>query len=339
MDRSSSRKHCSAGLRGAIIGQYQSGRTYSQISRSLNISTSTVGLWARRYVNEGHIGRMPNTGRPEKLPLQQQMNIVKAIEDQPFNTATSVAANFNVSRHTVSRIWAENGIFHFIPSLKQNLTDDHRVYRLAFAETHLARNTDWERIIFSDEKTFKSDSDKKLHLYRPRNQRFNEKYVQRGRRSGRISCGVWGWMSGGGVGELCEISGRLNSEGYTEILEEIMLPTVGIVYPGHNIHFMQDNCSIHSSNHSMEWFSRHPQIELLEWPANSPDLNPIENIWARMVYEWDSINPRTKPNLMNYVCQKWDELRGDRRLIENLIGSMPARLQAVVDNDGFWTKY
>lgn len=89
----------------------------------------------------------------------------------------------------------------------------------------------------------------------------------------------------------------------------------------------------------MEWFSRHPEIKRFDWPSNSPDLNPIENVWAQMVYDWDYSSPRTKANLMSFVFQKCDELRGDTNYIDNLIGSMRRRLQAVVDNDGFWTKY
>lgn len=58
-----------------------------------------------------------------------------------------------------------------------------------------------------------------------------------------------------------------------------------------------------------------------------------------MVHDWDFHTPRTVPNLMSYVFEKWEELRGDIHLTEQLIGSMNARLQAVVDKDGFWTKF
>lgn len=341
MNRISRRKHLSQAIRGRIIGKYESGETHSAISRSLDISKSTVSLWVQRYLNTNDINRMPNTGRPKILTNQQQLEIVDIIENNPFTTATFVAQAYDVSRHTIKRTWKQNGIFHHIPALKQRLTEDQRAYRLAFAEYHINHNTDWDRIIFSDEKTFQSDSDKKLHVYRPRNERYNPKYVQVGRRSGRISCGVWGWMSAGGLGELCQIPGKFNSMKYTEVLEDIMIPSVRIVYPEYNvINFMQDNCSFHTSNHTMEWISQHPEIEILDnWPPNSPDLNPIENIWARMVHDWDFHTPRTVPNLLAYIFEKWEELRGNINLTEQLIGSMNDRLRAVVENDGFWTKY
>lgn len=57
-----------------------------------------------------------------------------------------------------------------------------------------------------------------------------------------------------------------------------MIPSFQIVYPEYTvINFMQENCSFHTSNHTMEWISQHPVIEILDnWPPNSPDMNPIE---------------------------------------------------------------
>lgn len=104
--------------------------------------------------------------------------------------------------------------------------------------------------------------------------------------SGRISVNMWGWISAQGPGELEFIPPRTNSSKYEEVLEEIMLPTVRTVFPTEDyrhIYFVQDNCPIHRARNVRGWFDRHPDIEVIPWPAKSPDLNPIENIWALMV--------------------------------------------------------
>lgn len=65
------------------------------------------------------------------------------------------------------------------------------------------------------------------------------RYLQANQRSGRISAGVWGWISEAGPGEMCLIGGRLNSPKYIEILEEVLIPSLDISYRNANMIFMQ----------------------------------------------------------------------------------------------------
>lgn len=89
----------------------------------------------------------------------------------------------------------------------------------------------------------------------------------------------------------------------------------------------------------MEWFSRHPEINLIKWPANSPDLNPIENVWGYMVKDWKPAYTRSKEMIFQHVNQKWEELRGNSELCQALVDSLPRRLREVIDNNGYWTHY
>lgn len=158
--------------------------------------------------------------------------------DTPFTNAAVEGREFGVHRDTIRKIWNDTGVFHHIAARKPRLTPAQRDERLGYALQNLTR--DWSNVIFSDEKTFQSDSHQRLHLYSPRNSRFDERYIQPTQRCGRIIAGMWGWISVDGPGEMTMIPWRLNSQGYVRLLEDNLLRTVEISYGElGNVVFMQ----------------------------------------------------------------------------------------------------
>ena len=89
----------------------------------------------------------------------------------------------------------------------------------------------------------------------------------------------------------------------------------------------------------MAFFESFP-FELVDHPPQSPDLNPIENLWSIMaekVYKGGHKNYRNKAQLTQAVEQVWNDLEGD--LLRKLAGSMPDRLADVAESKGKLTKY
>ncbi len=87
---------------------------------------------------------------------------------------------------------------------------------------------------------------------------------------------VWGAMSSAGVGPLCFLKSTVNAAIYQEILEHFMPPSADKLYEDADFIFQQDLAPAHTAKGTKSWFNDHG-VTVLDWPANSPDLNPIEN--------------------------------------------------------------
>lgn len=132
-----------------------------------------------------------------------------------------------------------------------------------------------------------------------------------------------------------------SAESYIQVLDDNL---TGIYTP--DLTFMQDNAPIHSAKKVKEWFAE-MGIKVLEWPPYSPDLNPIENLWALLKKEAFIVAPGLKDlkgksieakHYLFHVLQKaWDQL--DRVVLRGLVESMSRRCQAVIDAEGWHTKY
>ena len=82
-----------------------------------------------------------------------------------------------------------------------------------------------------------------------------------------------------------------------------------------------------------------PHISLIDWPGNSPDLNPIENVWNWMKQKLQDSKPTSLPQLQQEIKELWTLQMDNIQYLKNLMESMPIRLEAVIQNEGNSTKY
>ncbi|RVE46539.1 hypothetical protein evm_008830 [Chilo suppressalis] len=259
----------------------------------------------------------------------------KAKNDRFINT-TLFSSTFEISTSTIRRRLKEGSLKNRVPARKPTLTPRHKMQQLQFAANYFKFN--FQNVIFMDEKVFCSSDNGRLSLWRPENTRYLEQNVLPNRRSGRISIGFWGWMCKDGPGELVEISGRMNAMNYKELLEDTFLPTAQVFYPEQQITFLQDNSSVHNARTVQTWINEQRELTLIKLPPKSPDLNPIENLWGKMVQEWDGNQCRTTEALRRHANDVWESFRG-RGFCEKVVGSMRKRLQDVLNAEGGYTKY
>ena len=99
---------------------------------------------------------------------------------------------------------------------------------------------------------------------------------------------------------------------------------------------MQDNASIHKAHKTIALF-RSLGLQLMTWPANSPDLNPIENIWSLLKYRIGLHFPRTRDQVIAAVELEWSRLTSSD--VARVCQSMRQRCQAVIDAAGGATRW
>jgi transposase len=216
------------------------------------------------------------------------------------------------------------------------LTKRHKEDRLTWARTHVTwDDTKWANCVFSDEKKFNLDGPDGLQYYWHDLRR--EKKIFSKRQSGGGSVMVWGAFCAHGTSELVILEGTQDSERYVATLSEHLLPFIDRVY-GRECIFQQDNASIHASR-ATKSFLQEENVELMSWPAKSPDLNPIEDMWgvlARAVY-LSGRQFTTRADLISTIQDSWAKI--NLELIDKLVKSMPKRCVAVLELRGCKTKY
>ena len=126
----------------------------------------------------------------------------------------------------------------------------------------------------------------------------------------------------------------MNSARYLDMLKDKLLSSMQI----HETEiFMQDGAPCHKAKIVMKWLSDN-KYRVLEWPGNSPDLNPIENSWHICKNKVECHDTGSIPKLQEVVKKVWRQ-EISKVDCKNLIKSMPDRLQMVIDNKGEMTKY
>jgi Transposase/DDE superfamily endonuclease len=260
------------------------------------------------------------------------VDVTKALQD---------VINQPLSVETTRRYLKKAGMKAVVKKKKPLLTARHKKERMDFALAHKDWTVeDWKRVVWSDEtKINRLGSDGRKWAWKKEGEGLSDRLVSGTVKFGGGSVMVWGCMMWEGPGYTCKIDGRMDGDLYVRILEDELQKS--LEYYGKNpddIIFQQDNDPKHTCKKAKEWFRDH-EMDPLPWPAQSPDLNPIEQLWTHLKKRLADYErpPSGMLELWERIEAEWDKI--DPKVCQNLIESMPRRVQAVIQAKGGYTKY
>jgi transposase len=305
------------------------------IAKYLRIHESTVRFWLERYEETGDVNVEQKSGRKRATTEKQDAKIQSVVAKYPTETVGQIAfrlskKGINVSETTLRRRFKEAGLRSVKPSFKPLLTENHMKKRFEWALQH--QDIDWDQVVFTDESSFHM----KQAIRRVWIKRGEKYYVSTVKHPVKIH--VWGCFSKYGFGKLILFKQTLNSEFMCKIYKNGLLPSVNKWFGDNSCDWklLEDNDPKHTSKFSKR-FKSNNSIESLPWPSQSPDCNPIENVWSLMKLK---INNRPLTSVNNFcrrIKKEWKNLSTE--FAEKLVLSMENRITLLIQREGDYINY
>ncbi|GFV43653.1 transposable element Tcb2 transposase [Trichonephila clavipes] len=315
-------------MRGRIIGKIEEGRKITDVAREFDIAHSVVSRLWKSFKTTGMCSRRHGGGRVRSTMPAEDRYIVLSAKRNRRTTAQQVANQFlaasgkQISQKTVARRLRE-GLCARRPVVCVPFTRQHRTARWQWCrEHHNWTEQDWACVLFSDESRLNLSLDCRRQLiwreggtaYRPENIQEKDRYP---------TCNIMVWagiMINGRTRLHVVANGTMTGQRY---IEEVLLPHVRLFRGavGDKFVFMNDNATCPRTLAVQDCLDSEG-IQRLVWPARSPDLNPIENVWDALGRQVAGRNypPTNKNTLIRTLTEEWDKL--PQQLLDNVVQSM-----------------
>jgi transposase len=333
-----------------IVGALLAGERVSDVAKQYGLQWQTCKAILTRYLQRGTTHNAPRSGRPPKLSDRDKRRLLRLMKKHRRATFTELAKIFSpkVSSRTIRRVLHDHGYSrhtaHHVPYIRPETKTKRLWYSRQLA--HL-KPEEYDFIIFTDETyIFIGESPGKVYITRsPDENDLPETFVHRFKKSS-LKIMVWAGIMLGSKGPIVVLDfpggrgGGMNSKRYCDqVLSGPFLEyyTAMRLERG-EVYMMQDNARCHTSKSTLQWFAKH-EVILLDHPPTSPDLNPIENVWAdiKRAIRSRPRAPTSIEELKTAVFEAWESLRQED--IDRYILSMPKRVQAVLKAKGGNTQY
>jgi len=316
--------------------------TYREIATQCNVSLGSVCSINKKFKNNQKLhNRLQNCGRKRKTSAQDDRTLVRLIKKNPLLTAMQAknslkGAGIELSKSTICRRLNSLGCRSMKCRKVQKLTKAMKIKRLVFANQHKEWTIeDWKRVCFSDESIFECRNASNNRVWKVPNH--PAPILEKVKHPTKVM--VWAMVSDKGTSRLHICEGMMNAIKYRDVLDTRVLPQLKQWFPAlDNCVFMQDKAPCHTAKLCMK-FLEQKHVTVLDWPGNSPDLNPIENVWGYLKQLLAEHNLTTRHDLINKIIHIWFHDDRIKKMVQNSIMSMPNRIQQVISAKGGHTTY
>lgn len=336
------RREISLEMRAQIVILKETGKSYADIARILNIPRSSVQVTWERYRDTGRNNSKTGRGRKRKTSKNDDRHLLLISKAKRFKTAADIRAEINptlakpISLTTVKRRLREKGMIGRIAAKKPLLRPINKKKRLEFAKQHANWTIEqWKSVLWSDESKFQIiGSNRRQYVRRKTGERVKEGCVVPTVKHGGGSVMVWGCFSYDGVGQLKKIDGKLTKESYHNILQRHAIPS-GTQLIGRGFIFQQDNDPKHTSGLCTSYLKKKQDdgvLRIMNWPPQSPDVNPIELVWEELDRRVRDLRPTSLESLWESLNNAWQQL--PPQTLHKLVERLPKICAAIIKAKG-----
>lgn len=317
------------------------------IAKTLKVHRSTVGRILERYRKFGtcDVGKSP--GRPPVLSARDINQLVRTASADRNCSVRKLANQIphvhgvHVSSSTVYKALKKKGFMARVCRKKPLLSAINKKKRKEWSDLYASWGYDkWSQVVFSDESKINMyGCDGRKYRWGRSKKHLKKTAIKETLKYGGGSIMIWGCITRDGPGELIKIDGIMNADKYIKILEKGLFDTVPAEgFKGGHWKFQHDNDPKHTAGDTKTWLAK-CHVETIQWPPQSPDMNPIEHVWQevkRLLEQYDT-RPRNKDELWERVKTVWKNL--DVSYIQSLYQSMEKRVKTLGEVKGGHTKW
>lgn len=330
-------QRCTEEQRWSVVCLNKLSWPSARIAEHLLIHRNTVREILARYAATGSPGSGARSGRPRATTEEEDTNLCLASRLAPFSPPRALVHSLGlaIDPRTADRHLQEGGLFGRVARCKPGLSEDTIRKRLSFAEGYNAM--DWSQVLFSDEKIFWGEGFcGRAFVRRPVGAALDPQYV-RTKKAHPVKVNVWACFAESGQGYIHIFNENLDANLQKQILVDNLFQSAGkLMDPAKEWFFLHDNDKKFKSKVVQEWLES-KSVRCIDFPPYSPDLNPIENLWAVLACEVEKTHCPTVEALQDCVAEVW--ANACKPLMAELVASMPRRIAAVLVAKGKHTDY